>query len=75
MNQTEQVKKYLETHRAITAKQAMDDLGIYRLGARIWDLKRRGLPIRSQMVEVPTRTGETTKVKEYWLASGKEDQK
>ena len=67
MKQTELVKAYLETHYGITAKQAMEELGIYRLGARIWDLKRQGLPIKSAMIDVPTRNGETTKVKMYWL--------
>ena len=67
MKQTEMLKAYLENHYGITAKQAMDELGIYRLGARIWDLKKQGVPIKSGFVDVPTRYGETTKVKLYWI--------
>lgn len=66
MKQTEKVRAYLETHYGITAKQAMEELGIYRLGARIWDLKQQGLQIKSAMIPVKTRDGET-KVKMYWL--------
>ncbi len=67
MTQTEMVKHYLENHYSITPKVAMEELGIYRLGARIYDLKRQGVKIKSAFIEVPTRTGETTRVKMYWI--------
>lgn len=67
MTQNEKIKAYFETHYGITAKQAMEELGIYRLGARIYDLKKAGVPIKSGMIDVPTRDGGTTKVKLYWL--------
>lgn len=73
MTQTEKVKAYLETHYGITAKQAMDELGIYRLGARIYDLKKQGVPVKSAMVAVPTRSGEMTNVKLYWLTGKPEE--
>ena len=73
MTQTEQVKVYLETHYNITPKKAMDELGIYRLGARIYDLKKQGVPIKSGFIEVPTRNGETTRVKSYWIAGKPEE--
>lgn len=75
MKQTEKVREYLETHYGITAKQAMEELGIYRLGARIYDLKKTGVPIKSGMIEVPTRDGGTTKVKLYWLAGKPEERR
>ena len=65
--QTDMILAYLETHYRITSKEAMEQLGIYRLGARIWDLKQAGHDIRSSMIDVPTRYGDTTKVKQYWL--------
>lgn len=67
MTQTQMLKEYLETHYSITPKQAMDELGIYRLGARIYDLKKAGVKIKSSLIEVPTRHGETTRVKMYWI--------
>lgn len=67
MTQTQMVKEYLEHHYGITPKQAMEELGIYRLSARIYDLKRQGVKIKSAFIDVPTRSGETTKVKMYWI--------
>ena len=67
--QNDQIKKYLESNRTITARQAMEELGIYRLASRISELRQAGAPIKSQMIEVPTRTGEKTRIKEYWLGT------
>ena len=67
MKQTERVRAYLETHKNITPKEAMQELGIYRLGARIYDLKQQGAPIRSGWLETVNRYGEKTRVKQYWM--------
>lgn len=45
-NQEKRVLDLLYKYPAITAKLAMDKAGIYRLGARIWDLKKAGIPIQ-----------------------------
>ena len=66
--QTIRVHNYMKSHYGITAKQAMDDLGIFRLGARIWDLKQQGVPVRSGWITVKNRFDEETRVKIYWLA-------
>ncbi len=50
----------------ITQKEAINELGIYRLASRICDLKNSGYPIESKFKRVRTRYGETS-VKEYWL--------
>jgi hypothetical protein len=39
----------------ITAMEALDVVGCFRLAARINDLKRAGYWIDSEMIEVPTR--------------------
>lgn len=65
MKQTERVLEYLRKNYAITAKQAMDELGIYRLGARMWDLKQQGYPVQSCFVIVKNRFGEECRVKAY----------
>ena len=61
----EYMKQMPKGHK-ITTKEAMEELGIYRLGARIFDLKRDGVKIESEMMKVPTRDG-TAQVKGYWL--------
>lgn len=42
MKQTEQVLEYLKQHGSIDPLRAFNDLGILRLGARIYDLKAAG---------------------------------
>lgn len=59
---------YLRTHLYITALEAMNDLGIFRLGARIWDLKQAGIQIQSDWRVVKNRFGEDCRIKAYWLA-------
>ncbi len=73
MNQTERIRAYLESHYCITPKQAMDDLGIYRLGARIYDLKKEGVPIKSGWLKTKNRYGEKTRVRMYWIAGKPEE--
>ena len=50
----------------VTQAEAIEDLGIYRLAARIADLKRMGCRIDKKMRKVPTRDG-WTYVAEYKL--------
>lgn len=67
--QTLRLQEYMKQHYGVTAKQAMDDLGIFRLGARIYDLKQMGVPVKSGWITVKNRFGEETRVKIYWLES------
>ena len=49
--------------------RAVKELGIMRLGARIWDLRnKRGIAIRDEMIYQVSENGERTHWKEYWLA-------
>lgn len=67
--QCERLLEYLKEHGSITQAEAMTELGIYRLGARIWDLKNRhGIPIRRTMVKVKNRFNETCSVASYSVA-------
>ena len=40
--------------------EAVTEYGCYRLGARIWDLKAQGVPIKSETVTGKNRYGERT---------------
>lgn len=42
MTQCEMIVDYLQTHVGITSKEAMEQLGVYRLASRIHDLKEEG---------------------------------
>ena len=59
---------YLREHRAITQREAINELGCYRLGARIWELKHDGHPIKREMITVKDRWGEETRIASYSLA-------
>jgi hypothetical protein len=58
--QTKAVARYLMRHGSITPRQAMDELGIYRLSSRVHELRtEHGINVRSERVRVKTRSGET----------------
>ena len=65
--QCERVLKYMHDFGSINPAQAMDDLGVMRLGARIWDLKKAGHPITRKMVKKKNRYGEPVSFAEYRL--------
>lgn len=67
-SQTDLVLDYINANGGITTRQAYEDLGITRLSARIFELKHdRKLPIDDEFINVPTRAGEETQVKKYFL--------
>lgn len=67
MSQNGRIIDYLTRHGSITQLDAMKDLGIMRLGARVFDLKERGYNIVTVMVEDLNRFGEPTRYARYYL--------
>ena len=67
MNQTEMVLDYLERHGSITPLEAMNKLGIMRLGARIFDLKESGVKIITERVSEKNRFGDVVNFARYRL--------
>lgn len=53
VSQTEQILKHLKSGRSISAAVAVHDYGIFRLAARIDDLKRKGHKISTEMRTSP----------------------
>lgn len=51
----------------ITPLEAWSELGIYRLGARVFDLKEQGHEITKKMVAVSNKFGEECRVAKYTL--------
>lgn len=51
----------------INPLQALGDLGVMRLGARIWDLRHQGHQISRRMVTGKNRYGEAVSYAEYRL--------
>lgn len=50
---------------SITPMEALRDLGIYRLGARIFELRRDGHDIHTELMTVTGRDGETSHPARY----------
>lgn len=65
MTQKERIKKYLDDFGSITPLEALRDLGIMRLGARIWELKRDGEPIIRETESSHNRYGQITRYARY----------
>ena len=66
-SQNKRLAKYLRDGGKVNPLMDWEKLGIYRLSARIFDIKELGLNVQSRFIEVLNRFGETTKVKEYWI--------
>ena len=67
-SQNERILKYLQTHkRGITQLQAFEKFGVLRLSGRIHNLREQGYPIMTNIIEVPNRYGEISRVAEYRL--------
>lgn len=67
MGQCERVLQYIKDFGSINPAQAFLDLGCYRLGARIWDLRHQGHQISQRMVTEKNRYGEAVSYAEYRL--------
>ena len=65
MTQKERIRKYLDDFGSITPLEAMADLGIMRLGARIWEMIRDGEPIVRETETSKNRYGQTTRYARY----------
>lgn len=58
MTQCERILRHLHDYGSITQAEAVTEYGCYRLGARIWDLRAQGVPIKSETVTGKNRYGE-----------------
>ena len=72
MTTKERVLRYLLTGNPLDPLTAWRRLGVYRLGARIYDLRREGWRIKTRRKEVITRSSERAIVAEYVLETEKE---
>lgn len=68
--QCAELLNHLQKRGSITGAEAFRFLGIYRLSARIWDLRDAGYNIQTQMVERINRRTQTVHVAKYTLAKG-----
>lgn len=67
VSQATDVIEYCLKHGSITAKQAMDDLGCYRLSARVYDIRSFGIVVNKEMITVQNRNGVDCRVAKYTI--------
>lgn len=67
MTQYEKNMRHMQDHGSITPVEAMSEYGVMRLAARISDLKRSGIAIRSKQTEGKNRYGERVRYSVYSL--------
>jgi len=65
MTQKERILQFMNDFGSITQAQASYELGVSRLAARINDIRRDGIPIRSQTKCGFNRYGEKVYFSEY----------
>lgn len=71
--QADKIIIYMNRHGKITQRDALK-LGIYRLASRINEIRRDGIPIRTDMKEVTNADGSTSRIAVYTF-DNKEDKK
>lgn len=64
----QRVFDYMIDFGSITTIQACNDLGETRLSARIFELKKKDVPISYEWEEVKNRYNETRRIKKYYVA-------
>lgn len=71
ITQEERTLEYMQRFGGITSKEAFNDLGITRLSAKIYNLKKQGYAIADGMKQSKNRFGEITHFKKYMLVDEK----
>lgn len=67
MSQLDKVVRHLKMFETITPMEALKDYGIMRLGARIWEARKVGYDIMTEMVPDTNRFGEPVHYAKYIL--------
>ena len=67
MTQHERIHNYLQENKYITGREALLDLGIYRLSARISEMMQDGIPIKKKRITVKNRFNESCSIMQYSL--------
>ena len=66
-SQCDAIIEYCKVHGYITAKEAMEVLGVFRLAARIDDLEGKGFVFEHEMFYYKDRHGRTKRFMKYRL--------
>lgn len=54
MSQIKDIARYLAEHGSITALDALEEFGCFRLAARIYDIRAAGIDVMSSPLKLPS---------------------
>jgi len=63
--QKTRIMQYITDFGSITRMESITELGCINLPARITELKKDGCPIKTDMITVKNRWGESTRIARY----------
>lgn len=66
-SQCDRIIQYMKDYGSITTLEAFTELGIVRLGARISELRKKGVEIVGEDEVVRNRYGEKCHIKRYFI--------
>ena len=69
--QKQMILEHLQKYHSITDLEAYQQYAIRRTGARVWDLRAEGYPIKTEMTTKPNRFGIKTTFATYILEEEK----
>lgn len=67
LSQNDKIINYLKKHGSISQYEATQEIGCYRLPARISDLKKKGYVFKTEIVTTRNRDGHATNFAKYSL--------
>ncbi len=67
MNQVEQIIQYLKDFGSITTFESFTELGVTRLGSRIFDIRQLGYELEEEWLTKKNRYGKPVSYKKYML--------
>ena len=73
VNQKVRVMNYITTFGSITSLEAFRELGVTRLAAVIFDIRKAGVPIKVETVHSTNRWGEEVRFAKYSIITNEED--
>lgn len=65
--QKQRLMQWFRNGLKITSLQALDELGILQLSARLCELESIGVPISRERIQIVNRYGQDVRVMRYWI--------
>ena len=69
-SQNKQIRKWLRSGRKLTPLDALYQFGCFRLSARIYDLRKEGMAIKSETIAI-TSAGKVKHVSRYYCETAR----